>query len=306
MMDITFWGVRGGIPSPGAHTVKYGGNTSCVELYFPDSHRLIIIDAGSGIRNLGSHMVSPDYRQTPIDADLFFTHTHSDHIIGFPFFAPLYIPGTKLRIYGPVTYDEDSLEKIISSHMSYHFFPVRLAELAAEMVYNELKEGSYELGDGITVTTRYLNHPLLCFGYRFEHQGRVICTAFDNEPFRNLFARHPGKPDDDDSIALEGENVAAQENTRLENFFAGADLLISDAQYLQQEYESSRLGWGHSPVEHAIDAARRAQVKRLALFHHDPERTDAQIDALAALYCKHGQEKGMEIFFAREGMRIEI
>ncbi len=305
-MEITFWGVRGGIPAPGAHTVKYGGNTSCVELYFRDSHRLIIIDAGSGIRNLGNHMISPDHRQKPIEADLFFTHTHSDHIIGFPFFAPLYIPGTKLRIYGPTTYDEDSLEKIIGSQMSYHFFPVRLAELAAEMTYNELKEGSYDLGDGITVTTRYLNHPLLCFGYRFEHHGQVFCTVFDTEPFRNLFARDPGRPDDDDSFALEGENVAAQENTRLEKFFEGADLLIYDAQYLRKEYESSRLGWGHSPVEHAIEAAQRAQVKRLALFHHDPERTDAQIDALASLYCKHDQEKGLEIFFAREGMRIEI
>jgi phosphoribosyl 1,2-cyclic phosphodiesterase len=305
-MDITFWGVRGAIPSPGAHTVKYGGNTSCVELYFRDSHRLIIIDAGSGIRNLGNHMISPDYRQKPIEADLFFTHTHSDHIIGFPFFAPLYIPGTKLRIYGPTTYDEDSLEKIIGSHMSYHFFPVRLAELAAEMVYNELKEGSHELGDGITVTTRYLNHPLLCFGYRFEHHGRVLCTAFDTEPFRNLFARGSDGPSGDDSITREGEKVVAQENDRLEKFFEGADLLIYDAQYLQKEYESSRLGWGHTAIEYAIEAARRAQVKRLALFHHDPERTDAQLDTLASLHCKCDQEGGLEIFFTREGMRIEI
>jgi len=305
-MDITFWGVRGGIPSPGAHTVKYGGNTACVELYFRDSRRTIIIDAGSGIRNLGIRMMSPDYRQKPIEADLFFTHTHSDHIIGFPFFPPVYAQETKLRIYGPATYEEDSLEKIISSHMSYHFFPVRLAELAAEMVYNELKEGSYDLGDGITVTTRYLNHPLLCFGYRFEHQGRSVCTAFDTEPFRNLFAQNPGRPDDDDPIALEGENVAAQENSRLERFFEGADLLIYDAQYLRQEYESSRLGWGHSPMEHAIESAQRAHVKRLALFHHDPERTDAQLDALESRYHKHRQGKATEIFFAREGMRIEI
>jgi phosphoribosyl 1,2-cyclic phosphodiesterase len=305
-MDITFWGVRGAIPSPGPHTVKYGGNTASIELFFRDSHRRIIIDAGSGIRNLGSHMMSPNNLQKPIEADLFFTHTHSDHMIGFPFFTPLYVPGTKLRIYGPATYYEGSLERVIGSQMSYHFFPVRLAELAAEMIYRELKEGCHELGDGIKVTTRYLNHPLMCFGYRFEHDGRVFCTAYDTEPYRNLFAWGPDKPSNDDPVILEGEKVTSQENKRLEKFFEGADLLIYDTQYLQKEYESSRIGWGHSAIEYAIDSARRAQVKRLALFHHDPERTDAQIDALASVYCKREQAEDMEIFFAREGMRIEI
>ena len=305
-MDITFWGVRGAIPTPGPHTVKYGGNTSCVELQFRDSRRQIIIDAGSGIRNLGNHMMSSDDQRKPIEADLFFTHTHSDHIIGFPFFAPLYVPGTKLRIYSPATYYEGSLERVIGSQMSYHFFPVRLAELAAEIVYNELKEGCHDLGDGIKVTTRYLNHPLMCFGYRFEQQGRIFCTVYDTEPYRNLFAPDPDRPSNDDSIVLEGENVAALENNRLEKFFEGADLLIYDAQYLRREYESSRVGWGHSAIEYAIEAAGRAQVKRLALFHHDPERTDAQLDALASLYCKRNQEMGIEIFFAREGMQIEI
>jgi phosphoribosyl 1,2-cyclic phosphodiesterase len=306
MMDITFWGVRGAIPSPGPDTVKYGGNTTCVELCFRDSHRRIIIDAGSGIRNLGSYLMSPEERKKPLEMDLFFTHTHSDHIIGFPFFAPLYVPGTKLRIYGPATYYEGSLERVISSQMSYHFFPVRLAELAAEMAYYELKEGCHELGDGIKVTTRYLNHPLMCFGYRFEHQGRIFCTVFDTEPYRNLFARDPDRPSHDDSIVMEGESAAAEENNRLEQFFKGADLLIYDAQYLQQEYDSSRVGWGHSPIEYVIAAARRAQVKRLALFHHDPERTDAQIDALGSEYCKREQNEEIETFFAREGMRIEI
>lgn len=305
-MDITFWGVRGAIPSPGPHTVKYGGNTSCLELNFRGSHRHIIIDAGSGIRNLGSYMMSPDYREKPIEADLFFTHTHSDHIIGFPFFAPLYVPGTKLRIYGPATYYEGSLERVIGSQMSYHFFPVRLAELAAEITYCELKEGCHEIGDGIKVTTRYLNHPLMCFGYRFEYQGRIFCTVYDTEPYRNLFTCDPDGPSHDGSIVQEGDNVALLENNRLETFFEGADLLIYDAQYLQQEYNSWRVGWGHSPIEYAVEAAQRAHVKRLALFHHDPERTDAQLDALASVYCTGKRGEEMEIFFAREGLRIEI
>jgi hypothetical protein len=169
-----------------------------------------------------------------------------------------------------------------------------------------LKEGCHDLGDGIKVTTRYLNHPLMCFGYRFEHQGRIFCTVYDTEPYRNLFERDPDRPSNNDSIVLEGENAAALENNRLEKFFEGADLLIYDAQYLQQEYESSRVGWGHSAIEYAIETAQRAHVKRLALFHHDPERTDAQLDTLASEYCKRDREKEIQIFFAREGMRIEI
>jgi phosphoribosyl 1,2-cyclic phosphodiesterase len=305
-MDIRFWGVRGSIPSPGERTVKYGGNTACVELRFRDSPRLIIIDAGSGIRELGDHLLSHDHRAGPLEADLFFTHTHIDHIIGFPFFAPLYVRGTKLHIYGPATYDEDTLENVIGSQMSYHYFPVRLVEVAAEIVYRELKEGHFELGDGIEVTTRYLNHPLLCLGYRFEHHGRTVCTAYDTEPFRNLFAEASAPFCSDDGIASEGQNVATQENSRLEEFFAGADLLIYDAQYLQEEYESSRLGWGHTAIEYAIAAARRAGVKRLVLFHHDPGRTDAEIDALASVYGRRDPADGMEILFAREGMQIEV
>ena len=305
-IDIKFWGVRGSIPSPGERTVKYGGNTACVELRFRDSQRIIIIDAGSGIRELGDHLLIHDHRRGPVEADLFFTHTHIDHIIGFPFFAPLYVQGTKLRIYGPATYDEDPLEKVIASQMSYHYFPVRLSEVAAEMVYHDLKEGHFDLGDGIEVTTRYLNHPLLCLGYRFEYRGWIVCTAYDTEPFRNLFAEASSSSGSDDRTANEGQIVADRENSRLEEFFTGADLLIYDAQYLQKEYESCRLGWGHTAVEYAIAAARRACVKRLILFHHDPGRTDAEIDALVSVYCRRDHSRGPEILFAREGMQIEI
>jgi phosphoribosyl 1,2-cyclic phosphodiesterase len=303
-MDVKFWGVRGSIPSPGVYTARYGGNTACIELRIRDSHRIIIIDAGSGIRDLGTHLVHAR-RQGPIQADLFLTHTHIDHIVGFPFFAPLYLPGTKMHVYGPATYEGESLESIIGSQMSYHYFSVRLAELSAELVYDELREGHFELGDGIKVTTRYLNHPLLCLGYRFEHRGRVFCTAFDTEPFRNLFAQAPGMAAEDTAVINEGQNIAIRENSRMEEFFAGADLLVYDAQYTLAEYESSRVGWGHTAVEYAIEAARRARVKRLALFHHDPARTDAEIDALATVYCR-GDEGGMEICFAREGTQFEI
>ncbi len=305
-MDIRFWGVRGSIPSPGEHTVKYGGNTACVELRFPDSQRIVIIDAGSGIRELGDHLLIHDQHRGPVEADLFFTHTHIDHIIGFPFFAPLYVQGTKLRIYGPATYDEDPLENVIGSQMSYHYFPVRLVEVAAQMVYRDIKEGHFDLGDGIEVTTRYLNHPLLCLGYRFEHHGRIVCTVYDTEPFCNLFAEPSDSSNSSDRTAYEGQIAADRENSRLEEFFAGADLLIHDAQYLQKEYDSSRVGWGHTSIEYAIAAARRGRVKKLVLFHHDPGRTDAEIDALASAYCRRDPSGGPEILFAREGMQITI
>jgi phosphoribosyl 1,2-cyclic phosphodiesterase len=169
-----------------------------------------------------------------------------------------------------------------------------------------LKEGEYDLGSGIMLTTKYLNHPLLCLGYRFEYSGRTICTAFDTEPFSNLFCIGSDDPSYDAGMAAEGEQAAAEENARIEAFISDADLLIYDAQYTRAEYEASRKGWGHTPIEHAVDVAGRCGVKQLALFHHDIQRTDEDIDALASQYEKEGSVNGMEVFFAREGMVIDL
>lgn len=303
-MKIKFWGVRGSIPCPGPHTMKYGGNTACLELRFDD--RLIIIDAGSGIRDLGNHMMSHDLPRGPIKTEIFLTHTHWDHIMGFPFFTPIYIPGTKLKVYGPVTYEDDTLKDIVGGQLAYRYFPVRQTELAAAIEYIDLKEGPFDIGDGIMVTTKYLNHPILCLGYRFEHRGKVLCTAYDTEPFQNVFSTDPDDPSYDEAMAHEGEQVAREQNQLLEKFMAGADLVIYDAQYTRQEYQSSKLGWGHSSVEYAIAAARQAKVKRLALFHHEPVRNDDQIDELTKRYCNSDYTGETEVFFAREGMEIEI
>jgi phosphoribosyl 1,2-cyclic phosphodiesterase len=305
-MEVVFWGVRGSIPCPGGETVRYGGNTPCVELCFGTPGRRVVIDAGSGIRLLGIEMIEKEGGPVPLEVDLFFTHTHIDHIIGFPFFAPLYIPGTKIRIYGPVTGGDRTLEMILAGQMSYHYFPVRLDELAATVTYSELTEGRFALDGETTVAACYLNHPLLCLAYRFERRGRIVCTAYDTEPYRNLFLPDPGDPAAGEAMRREGEQAAEQANRRLEAFFRGADLLIYDAQFTEAEYEDSRRGWGHTAIEQAIEVARRAEVKRLALFHHDPVRTDAQLDALTALYCRPAREGFPDIFFAREGMRIAI
>jgi phosphoribosyl 1,2-cyclic phosphodiesterase len=305
-MKIKFWGARGSIPSPGAQYVKYGGNTLCVELYLEDIDRLIIIDAGSGLRLLGNHLITEGLSDGSLETDIFLTHTHLDHIIGFPFFTPIFQAGTRLKIYGPVTYEEDSLETVIGGQLSYRYFPVRQEELTARIEYLNLKEGRFDLGDGIQLITKYLNHPLLCLGFRFEYKGKICCTAYDTEPFQNLFITDPRDPAYDEIMAHQGEAAARDENHRLEDFFAGADLLIHDAQYTQQEYQTDKCGWGHSPIEYAIEAAMRSQVKRLALFHHDPMRTDAQLDELAKLHCDAGNTENTEAFFAREGMQVVL
>lgn len=305
-MRIKFWGVRGSIPCPGPATVRYGGNTPCLELRFPElDNRLIIIDAGSGIRELGNAMMATDFPKGPIRTELFLTHTHWDHIMGFPFFVPIYLPTTTLSVYGPVSYEGEGLDRVVGGQLTYRYFPVRDAELAAQIKYIDLKEGQRDLGDGIHLTTKYLNHPILCLGYRFEFGGKVLCTAYDTEPYRNLFCTDPADPAYDEAMAHEGDLVAEEQNGLLEGFFAGADLLIHDTQYTEAEYRASKLGWGHSSMEHAVAAATRAGVKRMALFHHDPLRTDDQLDALATSYCTPAGS-GPEIFFAREGMEIEL
>ena len=307
-MELKFWGVRGSIPSPGPATVKYGGNTLCLELRFKtaDHERLIIIDAGSGIRELGDALIANSFGNGHFSAEIFLTHTHLDHILGLPFFAPMYSPQTYLKIHGPITCAEDRLKDVIGGQMSYRYFPVRQEELGACIEYIDIKEGRYDLGDGIMLIAKYLNHPLLALGYRFEYRGKVFCTAYDTEPFYNVFGADPSEPSYDELVAAEGAAAAREENSRMEEFFYGADLLIHDGQYTMTEYEAGKIGWGHSPVEYAVETAERAAVKRLVICHHDPLRTDSQIDSLAREFCGGRRNGDMEIVFARERMVLTI
>ncbi len=305
-MKIRFWGVRGSIPCPGPHTQKYGGNGACVELRIGEEGRIIIIDAGSGIRELGNYLMQNDLPNGPIKMELFLSHTHWDHIMGFPYFTPIYVPGTKMKVYGPVTFEDDPLKDVVGGQMKYRYFPVNVGELSSDIEYIRLKENpSMDLGDGLKLGTKFLNHPITALGYRFEYEGKVFCTCYDTEPFRNLFITDPENPDYDEAMAYEGEEVAKEQNLAIEDFFAGADLLIYDAQYTQEEY-ASRVSWGHTAIEYAIQAANRAGVKKLALFHHDPDRTDDQIDELAKKCCAPGTYGDTEVFFARENMEIVL
>jgi len=302
MMKVKLWGVRGSIPCPGPETVQFGGNTACLELRFGKEERLVVIDAGSGIRKLGESVIKQDLKKGPIKTQLFLTHTHWDHIMGFPFFIPIFIPGTQIDVYGPVTYEDEGLDKIIGDQLRYRYFPVKHSELSAELNYFPLREGTIDLGDGIFVTTKYLNHPILCLGYRFEYKGKSFCTAYDTEPFRNVFPTDPSQPGYDPVAAQEGEEAAREENEKVLRFFQNADLLIHDSQYTNKEYLESKLGWGHTPFETAINNAHKAHVKKLLLFHHDPNRTDDQLKELVDGYKrKIGGKSNMEIEIAQEG-----
>ena len=303
MLSVRFWGVRGSIPCPGRDTVEFGGNTSCLEIRA--DNRLIIVDLGTGVRLLGDWIMENDSKNRPLDMDIFITHTHWDHIMGFPMFTPIFIPGAKMRISGPVSYNDDTLESIISDQLSYRYWPVRQSELAAKIEYHELKETAQDLGGGLKLITKYLNHPILCLGYRFEYQGKSIVTAYDHEPYRNLFPTDPNDPSYNEDAAKEGEEAAREENERIFQFFKDADILIHDSQYTREEAEK-HLGWGHSSFETAAEAAGKAGAKKVIFFHHDPNRTDEKLKTLYEKYKKQYQgSPGPELIVAREGLTVE-
>jgi phosphoribosyl 1,2-cyclic phosphodiesterase len=304
MLSMRFWGVRGTVPCPGPDTVAFGGNTACIEIRAGD--RLLIVDMGTGLRSLGDWLLANEIKKgRPVDADIFISHTHTDHIMGLPVFTPIFIPTTKLHIWGPVSSEEETLESILGTQLSYRYWPIRLSELSAKIEYTQLRETTIDLGGGLSVSSKYMNHPILCLGYRFEYKGKTIVTAYDNEPFRNLFPTDPADPSYDEDAAREGELVAKEENEKLLRFFLDADILIHDAQYTEKEY-SGHLGWGHSSYERAVNWAHKSHVKNLVLFHHDPNRTDEQLTGLENDYqAKVKGKTSMKVMMAREGLVIE-
>ena len=290
-MRIRFWGTRGSLAKPGPSTIRYGGNTSCVEVRAADG-TLIILDCGTGAHDLGRSLVASGER--PIRGHLLLTHTHWDHIQGFPFFAPLFISGNEWDVYAAQGLGQ-RLEDTLAGQMEYTYFPVTLEQLDATIRYHELTEGVFDLGT-VQVTARYLNHPGLAMGYRLESGGVAVVYATDHEPH----SRHQPEVAEPTQVV-----PVHHEDQRHVEFLAGADLVIHDAQYTLEEYPS-KLTWGHTPAELAVDFALAAGVKRLALFHHDPLRDDAALDQLVESCRRRAVAGGLDVFAAAEGQTIEL
>lgn len=289
-MDVTFWGTRGSIAKAGPTTVRYGGNTSCVAVR-SDAGTLVVVDCGTGAHGLGQRLIE-EAAGTPVDGHILVSHTHWDHIQGLPFFAPLFQSGCRWHVSGPSGFGV-SLSEILAGQMEYTYFPVALDQLAASVVHQDLVEGTFDIHD-IRVETRFLNHPALTLGYRLEVDGAVVVYASDHEPH-------------DHELAGGGDVRRNRHDDAHASWLAGADLLIHDAQYLASEYDD-HVGWGHSTVEYVIDVARRAGVARVALYHHDPNRTDDGVDRLVAVARAHAIASGYdgEVFAAAEGMTVTV
>jgi phosphoribosyl 1,2-cyclic phosphodiesterase len=294
MMKVRFWGTRGSIPTPGASTVKYGGNTSCVELRTDD--QILIFDAGTGIRNLGNQLLE-EFDSRPLTIHVFISHTHWDHIQGFPFFLPAYEEQTTLHLYGPPGRDK-SLEKLLKIQMDSDYFPVELGDMSPNIDIHEVREPQ-KLGK-LTVEPFYLNHPALCLAYGISDGRRKIVYATDNEPYYDVLHEKSRR-------GSQASDFPTYLDEKFVEFLSQADLYIGEAQYTNEEYELKK-GWGHSPLESTVRFAVQANVKKLALFHHDPLHDDQFVDRmiedakqLIELYAGKTECVG-----AREGMEIVV
>jgi phosphoribosyl 1,2-cyclic phosphodiesterase len=289
-MLVTFWGTRGSIAKAGPTTLRYGGNTSCMSVR-SDAGTLTVIDCGTGAHGLGQALMT-EAAGSPVDGHILISHTHWDHIQGLPFFAPLFEPGNHWHIYGPSGLG-GSLGEILAGQMEYRYFPVHVDQLAADVEHHDLVEGTFDIAE-VVVETRYLNHPALTLGYRLTVDGATVVYAADHEPH-------------DHDLAAGGDVSRNRHDDAHARFIEGADLLVHDSQYRGSEYPD-RIGWGHSTVEYVVELANRADVARVALFHHDPNRTDEQMDGIVELARSHAASIGYrgEVFAATEGMTVTL
>jgi CheY-like chemotaxis protein/phosphoribosyl 1,2-cyclic phosphodiesterase len=294
-VKVRFWGTRGSIATPGPGTTHFGGNTSCVEVT-TDSGDLLVFDCGTGAHGLAAKLMATT--RGPINANVLLGHTHWDHIQGFPFFSPVFVKGNSVAIYGPEG-SRGSLHDVLSGQMEFTYFPVELGQLPATITYHDLTEGIHHIGSA-RVATQFLNHPALTLGYRIEADGVAVVYLVDHEPFSSELWRADAEPGHLDSILHEGDRRHAK-------FMEGADLVIHDAQYTPEEYIPKKT-WGHSTYEYAVRVAAAAEVRQLALTHHDPGHDDRFIADLErkaralALQCG----TGIDAFCAYEGCEVVI
>lgn len=273
-MQINFWGVRGSSPTPFREHLRYGGNTSCVEIR-TDENQICIFDAGTGLRSFGKRLVR-EFGFGQIQAAVFFSHYHWDHIQGIPMFEPLYHPDNHFYFYSFPSHSY-TVEEALQGQMRDPYFPVQMDAMRAQRSFHRLEQDVVQMGK-TTIHARRLNHPQGCLGYRIESPAGVAVYATDNE------AGH------------------IQYDRNLRELAQNADTLILDAQYTPVEYANYRRGWGHNSWEDAVKVALQAQVKRLVLYHHDPDHNDRFIDSIA----QEAQKRFPEVLAASETLEIEL
>ena len=295
-MKVKFWGVRGSIASPGPKTVRYGGNTTCIEIR-TDNNELIIIDAGTGIFPLSQTLLA----ELPVTANVLISHSHWDHIQGLPFFIPNFIPGNTLRLHGafdPVS--GKGIEQVMAVQLQYSYFPVREAEMKANIEYvTLLPEQPIHIGSA-TVTPYLMNHPVIDFGYRIKSHGKSVFFTGDHEPPANIY-----EPSDADYA--EYQSFVDEKAAGIRKAMQGVDVLIADCSYTEQEYLTKK-GWGHGTFHTSIQYAKEAGAKVLFCTHHEPTRSDDALDdAFRAVMNDHPRQAGdPEYRLAKEGETYEF
>jgi phosphoribosyl 1,2-cyclic phosphodiesterase len=277
MIRTTFWGVRGSIPAPGPETARTGGNTSCVEVACGAT--TIVFDSGTGIRMLGQRLL----KSMPLEVHLFFSHVHWDHIQGFPFFAPAFVKGNTIHMYGEAN-SRGTVESAMAGQMEFPNFPVKLNQLASQLVFHDFGSGDViSLAEGLTVTAAAGTHPGGVLAYRVDYQGSAVVYVTDTEHSPNAI------------------------DQRIVDLARGADVFIYDSMYTPEEYDGradgrSRIGWGHSTFEEGVKIVQAAGAKQYVLFHHDPDQSDADV----ADKERRARELYSNAICAYEGLTIEV
>ena len=290
---LRFWGTRGSIPTPGPATVRYGGNTPSIEVRTPTGS-LVVLDAGTGIRELGRALIARA-NGSPITGDIYLTHAHWDHIQGIPFFAPAFQPGNRFTIWGAKSLAA-SIRRVVRDQMSPVVFPVAFEELAATFDFRELTDERHA-SDGFDVRAFPVRHPGGALGYRFAGRGR------DGEESTSAFVYIS----DNELRATDASATNERWRAKLVEFIRGSRVLIHDATYTEEEYETHR-GWGHSTYGDAVALALKSGVETLVLFHHSPDRSDDDVDARLA-ECRAASDRSgrpLRVMAAAEGLELEI
>ncbi|RJG11364.1 MBL fold metallo-hydrolase [Massilia cavernae] len=295
-MKFRFWGVRGSIPSPGPRTVRYGGNTTCIEVCTDDG-TLIILDGGTGIFNLAQNLLT----RLPVQANIFISHSHWDHIHGLPFFTPLFIHGSRVRLHGAVDPSTGhGIEHVMGVQLQNSYFPVSETQMDATIEYRTLTAGEpIEVGDAV-VGNVVMNHPVTNLGYRISCNGKSLFFTGDHEPFHNIY------PEGDERRAAYQEYIDRRQG-EIDRCMEGVDALIMDCSYTREEYPAKQ-GWGHGTFDAALETAKRVGARTLYCTHHEPTRSDDELEAaFADAMARHAPlPNGLNAVLAYEGLEVSL